>query len=205
MADPQARAKAGLRGLSVPPPPRRATIPAPDPTPTAPAEAETGSRSPTEPAPQPDAAALRKRTSRKTTSERNPPASPTKTEVGDDGLIGRTIGNKRSITVYLTVRTRQALDAEAAETGDSRGVIIMRAMRDGYQALAQELAAQDSRGVGPFPAERVSHRRRGDEPRLATTAILWPDEVAAIQQVATELTSGNVSALVNDALQLRYP
>lgn len=205
MADPRERINNGLRALKTPPPPRPSSPePTAEPAPDSPApvEAEQPEPAPESPAPQPKSVATKPAAApapRRQSRARQPKAQP----VADDELIGRPLGNKRSVVVYVPGPIRERLDEEVEGERATKGLIIMRALREAYPKLSNSAPADDGGGVGPFPAERHPSRRRGPA-KVQTTFTLWPDEVQAVQQVATEITGGNVSALVSDALALRY-
>jgi hypothetical protein len=82
----------------------------------------------------------------------------------------------------------------------SRGVAVMRALRATYNDLSQDLAPSLDT-TGPFPAERRSRRRIRVDQAVRTSVIVWPDEAAALAQVADELDL-SCSELVTLALDL---
>jgi hypothetical protein len=112
------------------------------------------------------------------------------------------VGNKRTLVAQLPARVREALDAEVAQLQTTKGVVIMRALRDQHHRLTSpaELRTEPD---GPFPPERPLGRRRTVTHRVPTTYTVWPDECDAIVQVAKQL-GVNLSQLVTDALILRY-
>jgi hypothetical protein len=112
------------------------------------------------------------------------------------------VGNKRALVAQLPARVREALDAETAQLQTTKGVVIMRALRDQHHRLSSppELRTEPD---GPFPPERPLGRRRTVTHRVPTTYTVWPDECDAIVHVAKQL-GVNLSQLVTDALVLRY-
>jgi hypothetical protein len=195
MADPRTRITSGLRGLSAAPPPR-ATRSKGRPAQATPAAAESdGSElnynTDTKPgAPSKGAEpATRRRRARSTASS-------------SDNLPGRLVGNKRSLVAHLPAGVRDALDAEVGQLRTTKGIVIMRALRDQHDNLPPRPIRPD-KATGPFPPERRVRRRRAVPHRVPTTYTLWPDECEALVEVADRLDV-NLSELVTHALMLRY-
>jgi hypothetical protein len=197
MADPRTRITSGLRGLSAAPPPRatRTKNPPAIPTRTAPADTEHGDSEPNDHTSADPAAPskhagppTRRRRARSTTS------SP--------DLPGRLVGNKRSLVAHLPAKVRDTLDAEVEQLRTTKGIVIMRALRDHHHNLPPR-TTRPATATGPFPPERRVRRRLAVPHRVPTTYTLWPDECAALVEVADRLDV-NLSELVTDALMLRY-
>jgi hypothetical protein len=201
MADPRARITSGLRGLSAAPPPRpphtkNSTARTARADRAAPPGAERGdsnlhdSRG-ADPAIPPTNAVppTRRRRARSTASS-------------SDTLPGRAVGNKRSLVAHLPAKVRDTLDAEVEQLRTTKGIVIMRALRDHHQNVPPR-TARSARATGPFPPERRVRRRPAVPHRVPTTYTLWPDECEALVQVADRLDV-NLSELVTDALMLRY-
>lgn len=201
MADPRARLSEGLKNLGAPP--TRQTVPPPPPRPTPEPEPQPD---PADTAPAPDDATTEPNgggEAKPKPKTRRAPRPKPNAESGDDDLIGRPMGNKRSVVVYLPVSVRETLDERTADEGTTKGIIIMRTLRESHAELAKSAAAQAAPDPNsPFPPERPS-RTRTDEKKVPTTFTVFPDEAVALAQVARDLTDGNVSALVTDALELR--
>jgi hypothetical protein len=198
MADPRTRITSGLRGLSAAPPPRatRTKNPQAMPARTASADTERGDSEPNDNTGDDPAApsthaepASRRRRTRSTASS-------------SDNLPGRLVGNKRSLVAHLPARVRDALDAEVERLRTTKGIVIMRALRDQHHNLSPR-SSRPGKVTGPFPPERRVRRRRAVPHRVPTTYTLWPDECEALVQVADRLDV-NLSELVTDALILRY-
>jgi hypothetical protein len=107
------------------------------------------------------------------------------------------------MVAHLPAHVRDALDQEVAEERATKGVVIMRALREGHDQLAQRAVSQTAPATGPFPAERRVRRRLAVAHRIPTTYTIWPDECEALQQVA-DTFDRNLSELVTEALSLRY-
>src|SRR5919106_2850745 len=204
MADPRRRISEGLRGLNAPPPPRRA--PATLPMPTGRAAVETGEENRQRPRLEDTSAAGtstdRKSTRAKTTTKR-PQRGQDQSTRDADGLPGRAVGNKRAMVAHLPAHVRDALDQEVTRERATKGVVIMRALREGHDQLAQRAGSRAAPATGPFPAERRVRRRLAVAHRIPTTYTIWPDECEALQQVA-DTFDRNLSELVTAALALRY-
>lgn len=192
MTDPRARITAGLRGLSAPPPPRPATTQAarPDQPNLANESLRTGDAHERARSRTPRPTATQTRRQRRTTAP------------GFDELPGRPVGNKRALVAQLPATVREALDSEVALSRATKGIVIMRALREQYDRLTPQ-AERPSEPSGPFPPERPPTRRRAVPNRVPTTYTLWPDECDAIVHVADQL-GVNLSELITDALALRY-
>src|SRR5918995_273237 len=198
MADPRTRITSGLRGLSAAPPPRptRTGNPPVISTRAAPADAERGDperddvtgADPAAPSTHAEPPTRRRRT-RSTASS-------------SDNLPGRLVGNKRSLVAHLPARVRDALDAEVERLRTTKGIVIMRALRDQHDRLEPQ-PTRPAQTAGAFPPERRVRRRRTVPHRVPTTYTLWPDECEALVQVADRLDV-NLSELVTDALIVRY-
>ena len=204
MADPRRRITEGLRGLNAPPPPRRAA-PAP-PTPAGPSAVEAGEENPPRPTLEEAAAASasidKESAQAKNSNPRRSRARAPRTP-GTDDLPGRAVGNKRSLVAHLPARVRDALDHEVAQEHTTKGVVIMRALREGHDQLEKRAGTQTAPVGAPFPPERRVRRRLVVPHRVPTTYTLWPDECEALQHVAETLDL-NQSELVTEALKLRY-
>jgi hypothetical protein len=97
---------------------------------------------------------------------------------------------------------RDALDVEVEQLGTTKGIVIMRALREQHGSFpSRPVGPVDA--TGPFPPERRVRRRRTVPHRVPTTYTLWPDECEALVQVANQ-PDLNLSELVTDALMLRY-
>jgi hypothetical protein len=107
------------------------------------------------------------------------------------------------MVAHLPARVRDALDQEVAREHTTKGVVIMRALREGHEQLAKRAGTQTAPAGGPFPPERRVRRRLAVPHRVPTTYTIWPDECDALQHVADKLDL-NLSELVTDALALRY-
>lgn len=198
MADPRSRLSDGLKNLTATPPPRTQAMPPPPPRATPKVEPEAGTpkseglaqRSGGEAPPEPAA------------KPRRIPRTNAKDAPVDDDIIGRPLGNKRSVVVYLPLSVRDSLDKRVADEGTTKGIVIMRTLRESHAELTKRAAAHTAPtdSNSPFPPERPA-RPRNDEKKVPTTFTLFPDEAVALTQVARDLTDGNVSALVTDALQ----
>jgi hypothetical protein len=202
MADPRARITSGLRGLSAAPPPRpprtknpaagtaradRAAPPGADRGGDSNLHDSTGA----DPATPPTDAVppTRRRRARSAASS-------------SDNLPGRAVGNKRSLVAHLPAKVRDTLDAEVEQLRTTKGIVIMRALRDHHHNLRPR-TARSARATGPFPPERRVRRRLTVPHCVPTTYTLWLDECEALVQVADRLDV-NLSELVTDALLLRY-
>src|SRR5262249_46678742 len=108
---------------------------------------------------------------------------------------------KRALVAQLPAIVREALDVEVAQSKATKGIVIMRALREQYERLTP--AERVIEPAGPFPTERPPNRRRSVPHRVPTTYTVWPDECDAMLQVADQLGI-NLSQLVTDALILRY-
>jgi hypothetical protein len=199
MADPRTRITSSLRGLSAAPPPRRtrttslpATPSQSTPTGTDRTHSEPVGRTTTEgpaaPLERPEPPTRRRR-GRSTTP------SPKK-------LPGRQVGNKRSLVAHLPAKVRDALDEEVSQLRTTKGIVIMRALREQHHDLSPR-AARPASPTGPFPPERRVRRRQAVPHRVPTTYTLWPDECEALVHVADQLDL-NLSELVTGALLHRY-
>lgn len=213
MADPRARLSEGLKSLTSTPPPKRAVPPPPqrpEPQPS-----DSGRPSPTTPDPPVEETPPEISTSRagggevaptgaRSKPSRSPRRKATEQTLEDDDIIGRPLGNKRSVVVHLPLSLRETLDKRVEEENTTKGVIIMRTLREAHAELAKRAShhPSDPTPSSPFPAERPV-RPRTNEKKVATTFTVFPDEAVALTQVARDLTDGNVSALVSDALELR--
>jgi hypothetical protein len=122
---------------------------------------------------------------------------------GTGDLPGRSVGNKRSLVAHLPAEVRDALDQDVAQEHTTKGVVIMRALREGHDQLAKRAGTRTAPATGPFPPERRVRRRLAVPHRVPTTYTLWPDECEALQHVADKLDP-NRSELVTDAFALRY-
>ena len=200
MADPRTRITSGLRGLSAAPPPRATRTKNPTSEPAradrAPADTEredsergddTGA-DPAAPSKNAEPPTRRRRA-------RSPASS-------SDNLPGRLVGNKRSLVAHLPAKVRDTLDAEVEQLRTTKGIVIMRALRDHHHNLRPR-TARSARATGPFPPERRVRRRLTVPHCVPTTYTLWLDECEALVQVADRLDV-NLSELVTDALMLRY-
>jgi hypothetical protein len=199
MADPRQRITEGLKNMALPPPPARTpTTPPAAATPPATGEHPDLPTSAGGTGPEPDRP---KAGQRRPTRERSPAkdtARPT-----NDKLPGRQVGNKRSLVAHLPARVRDALDQEVAADRTTKGVLIMRALREGHARLTDQPGPAAGTPAGPFPPERRVRRRLAVPHRVPTTYTVWPDECEALQHVAEDLDM-NLSELVTDALALRY-
>jgi hypothetical protein len=131
-------------------------------------------------------------------ARRGAPSTPP----SSDHLPGRQVGNKRSLVAHLPAKARDALDAEVEQLGTTKGIVIMRALREQHESFPPP-PVHSAEDTGPFPAERRVRRRRTVPHRVPTTYTLWPDECEALVRVADRLDV-NLSELVTDALVLRY-
>ena len=198
MANPRDRANKGLRGLAAPPPPRTATPPPPPPPTLTPeprtvAVDEPVGESGNNGTPAPSSG----------TSTRRPRRATTPKPQDRDGIPGRPVGNKRALVAHLPASVRDRLDDEVRQLEATKGLVIMRALREHYDDLAKRTISPSTKGSGPFPTERRVRRRTNVPHRVPTTYTVWPDECEALVQVADELDV-NLSELVTDALALRY-
>ena len=198
MADPRTRITSGLRGLSVAPPPRATPTTSSPAVPTRPAPAVTDRGGSEQSGNTDDGPASPSKHAERTTRRRRArsTASP------PDGLPGRPVGNKRSLVAHLPARVRDALDAEVERLRTTKGIVIMRALRDQHDRLEPQ-PTRPAQTAGAFPPERRVRRRRTVPHRVPTTYTLWPDECEALVQVADRLDV-NLSELVTDALIVRY-
>jgi len=200
MADPRQRITEGLKNMAtLPPPPARTPtkLSAAAPTPSTgehpdPPTAAGGA------GPEPDRP---KAGQRRRTRERSPTKDTPRPP--NDKLPGRQVGNKRSLVAHLPARVRDALDQEVAAERTTKGVVIMRALRESHAHLTAQPSPAAGTPAGPFPPERRVRRRLAVPHRVPTTYTLWPDECEALQHVAENLDM-NLSELVTDALALRY-
>jgi hypothetical protein len=100
--------------------------------------------------------------------------------------VGKPRGNKQEVPLHLPRATFDALASYADGECVSRGVAVMRALRAAHADLARELAPTADTD-GPFPAERRSRRRIRVDQAVRTSVLVWPDEAAALAQVADGL------------------
>jgi hypothetical protein len=183
-----------MRGLAAAPPPRRAHRPAQTESHDQPRPDERDVRTEHSdnhgPAQEPKPAATSRQRQRRPSTR------------SSDELPGRNVGNKRALVAQLPATVREALDAEVAQSQATKGIVIMRALREQYDRLTPQ-AKRRPEPSGPFPPERPLTRRRTVSNRVPTTYTLWPDECDAIVKAANQL-GVNLSQLVTDALNLRY-
>jgi hypothetical protein len=112
--------------------------------------------------------------------------------------VGKPRGNKQEVPLHLPRATFDALAAYADRERVSRGVAVMRALRAAHADIVRDLAPTVD-ADGPFPAERRSRRRIRVDQAVRTSVLVWPDEAAALAQVADGLDV-SCSELVTRAL-----
>lgn len=203
MADPQGRLAQGLRSLGLAPPSLDADqgddITAPPPPPPLAAPPAT-------------AAPAEKAVAKKAVAKKAAPAkaaakkATTTAHVDASGLPGRPIGNRWSLTVYVPDVVRSKLDEEVHTSKATKGVVIMRALRSNYHAIAQEVdaeKAEETSEPSPFPEEARVRRRPSGLRLIPTTLTASVAEVQALVDVAEGLDM-NYSELVSAALAKAY-
>lgn len=124
-----------------------------------------------------------------------------RSEGTDGGLIGKQRGNLRYVRLYLSGTAAEAIEDIRRRSRQTRGVIVMDAVRSTYTEIRTAFAVDPDPDPGPFGAPRASRRRRyAVEHPTQVTISVTPDEAKGLQALS-ETTGLSVSAIVSEAVE----
>ncbi|NNN12419.1 MAG: hypothetical protein HKL81_01545 [Acidimicrobiaceae bacterium] len=121
----------------------------------------------------------------------------------EDEVPGVRNGNLRIVTVTIPARARNILERESKASKQSRGQIVMAALRATYTEIRMDFALETNEAPGLFGSPRIVKRRHDLNDHRSIPLYISESEARGLGNLKKEVNL-SISAIITEALERHY-